>query len=68
MVNAEGQPEDWEAPSSAAFTLFSGASMSFTAFPVLASLLLSSGLLHTPLGTQVSRQHSSSDGGKYSGQ
>jgi hypothetical protein len=60
MVNSEGQPEDWEPPSSVAFTLFSGASMSFTAFPVLASLLMSSGLLHTPLGTQVGRHRSSS--------
>jgi Kef-type K+ transport system membrane component KefB len=31
-----------------------GVSMSFTAFPVLASLLTTLGLLHTPIGTRVS--------------
>ena len=36
-----------------AFYLFSGASMSFTALPVLASLLSATGLLVTPLGVQT---------------
>jgi Kef-type K+ transport system membrane component KefB len=53
QVNAEGQPPDWEAPSSRAFILFMGAAMSFTAFPVLASLLSSAGLLGSPIGIQV---------------
>jgi hypothetical protein len=53
QVNAEGQPADWEAPSSRAFILFMGAAMSFTAFPVLASLLSSAGLLGSPIGIQV---------------
>ena len=34
------------------FILFAGTSLSFTAFPVLASLLESRGLLHTTLGVQ----------------
>lgn len=53
QVNAEGQPADWQAPSSRAFILFMGAAMSFTAFPVLASLLSSAGLLAAPIGIQV---------------
>jgi hypothetical protein len=54
QVNAEGQPADWQAPSSRAFIMFMGAAMSFTAFPVLASLLSSAGLLAAPIGIQVS--------------
>jgi len=36
-----------------AFYLFAGASMSFTALPVLASLLAATGLISTPLGIQT---------------
>lgn len=53
QVNAEGQPPDWQPPSSRAFILFMGAAMSFTAFPVLASLLSSAGLLAAPIGIQA---------------
>lgn len=52
-VNSEGQPDSWTPPSFRAFLLFTGAAMSFTAFPVLASLLSSSGLLAAPIGLQV---------------
>ena len=44
-VNKEGAPADWTPPSFRAFLLFTGAAMSFTAFPVLASLLSSAGKL-----------------------
>lgn len=37
--------------SSVAFMLFAGVSLSFTAFPVLAAILKSAGLLHTHLAT-----------------
>jgi hypothetical protein len=36
--------------------LHAGVSMSFTAFPVLASLLTTMGLLHAPVGTRVSNK------------
>lgn len=49
-VNAEGQPDTWSPPSNTSFLLFFGASMSFTAFPVLASILSASQLLASPLG------------------
>ncbi len=52
-VNKEGGPPDWTPPSFRAFLLFTGAAMSFTAFPVLASLLSSAGLLAAPIGLQV---------------
>ncbi|KAF8071287.1 CHX17 [Scenedesmus sp. PABB004] len=52
-VNAEVAPPGWTAPSSRAFILFMGAAMSFTAFPVLASLLSSAGLLSAPIGIQA---------------
>ncbi|CAM4823933.1 unnamed protein product [Rotaria magnacalcarata] len=38
-------------PSRVAFILFAASSMSFTAFPVLASILTSTKLMSTPLGT-----------------
>jgi Kef-type K+ transport system membrane component KefB len=38
-------------PNRAAFILFTASSMSFTAFPVLASILTSKNLLSTPIGT-----------------
>lgn len=52
-VNAEGQPPEWVAPRFRSFTLFIGAAMSFTAFPVLASVLTTMGLLQTPIGLQA---------------
>jgi hypothetical protein len=52
-VNQEGAPPDWTPPSFRSFLLFIGAAMSFTAFPVLASLLSSAGLLAAPIGLQV---------------
>lgn len=39
--------------SEVAFYLFAGSSFSFTAFPVLASLLVSTKLLNTPIGIQA---------------
>jgi Kef-type K+ transport system membrane component KefB len=41
---------DFEAPDRVAFVLFTASSMSFTAFPVLASILSSTKLTSTPIG------------------
>lgn len=49
-INNENQPDGWVSPSSTAFILFSGASMTFTAFPVLASILSAANLLDRPVG------------------
>jgi Kef-type K+ transport system membrane component KefB len=42
--------DGFQDPDYPAFVLFTGAALSFTAFPVLASLLTSTGLLSTPIG------------------
>lgn len=42
--------DGFSAPDRAAFVLFVASSMSFTAFPVLASILKSKNLISTPLG------------------
>mmetsp|Transcript_5550 Transcript_5550/g.13807 ORF Transcript_5550/g.13807 Transcript_5550/m.13807 type:complete len:533 (-) Transcript_5550:284-1882(-) len=51
-VNEEGKVPvaGAQQPSSTAFLLFAGASMTFTAFPVLASILSATGLIHAPIG------------------
>jgi len=52
-LNDLDNPAGWVSPDFAAFVLFCGTSMSFTAFPVLASILSATRLLTTPLGIQA---------------
>ncbi len=54
-INKEFKPSDWAAPTFLSFCLFAGASMSFTAFPVLASILNANKMLNTPIEVQVRR-------------
>eukprot|EP00899_Mesostigma_viride_P019169 jgi/Mesvir1/27253/Mv07093-RA.3 len=49
-INDENQPDTWVSPSKTAFLLFVGASMTFTAFPVLAAILSAAKLMHRPIG------------------
>jgi Kef-type K+ transport system membrane component KefB len=52
-INAEGQPSTWAGPSQTAFTLFTGCSLTFTAFPVLAAILSANNLMVAPIGVTV---------------
>jgi Kef-type K+ transport system membrane component KefB len=52
-INNENNGPDWKTPHDTAFILFMGVSLSFTAFPVLCSLLKSKGITRTPLGMMV---------------
>ena len=52
-VNDEDPEDDWETPSFTAFVLFAGTSLSFTAFPVLCSILKSTHQSTTDLDQMV---------------
>ena len=53
-INNENNGSDWVNPDITAFILFCGTCLSFTAFPVLCSILKSAHMIKTPLGALVS--------------
>ncbi len=55
-INDEGNGPDWVTPDFVAFVLFAGASLSFTALPLLSAILKASQLVKSEFGTFVRRQ------------